>query len=156
MPTGQGDNAGVIAPPPLIYVIPLGIGLYLNRANPFPIMPAPFAKPIGTAFLALGVILTLSALVLFLRKRTSVIPYRPTTAIIQSGPFRLTRNPVYLADTLLYIGVALFMNTAWPLLLLPLVLLIVHRGVILREERYLEQRFGDEYISYKSRVRRWI
>ncbi len=113
-------------------------------------------KPIGVVLLAFGFILGLSALVQFWRKRTSVIPYRPTTAIIQSGPFRLTRNPVYLGDTLLYVGVALVMNTAWPLLLLPLVLLIVHRGVILREERYLEQKFGDEYISYRSRVRRWI
>ena len=55
-----------------------------------------------------------------------------------------------------YVGVAILLNTAWPLLLLPLVLLVMHRGVILREERYLEQKFGDEYIDYKMRVRRWI
>lgn len=156
MASGQGDNAGVVAPPPLIYVVPLGIGLYLNRANPFPIMPARFAQTIGVALLGLGFILGLSAFVQFWRKHTSVMPYSPTTAIIQSGPFRLTRNPLYVAMTLLYVGVALIMNAAWPLLLLPLVLLIVHRGVIQREERYLEQKFGDEYISYKSRVRRWI
>jgi protein-S-isoprenylcysteine O-methyltransferase Ste14 len=119
-------------------------------------MPARFAEAIGVALLAFAFILGLSAFIQFWRKHTSVMPYSPTTAIIQSGPFRLTRNPLYVAMTLLYIGVALIMNTAWPLLLLPLVLVIVHRGVIQREERYLEQKFGDEYISYKERVRRWI
>jgi protein-S-isoprenylcysteine O-methyltransferase Ste14 len=156
VPPGQGDNAGVIAPPPLIYVVPLGIGLYLDRANPFPIMPARFAEPAGVALLALALILAVWAFAQFWRKHTSVMPYKPTTTIIQSGPFRFTRNPLYLSLTLLYLGVALVMNAAWPLLLLPLVLLVVHRGVIQREERYLEQKFGDEYISYKSRVRRWI
>ena len=81
---------------------------------------------------------------------------RSVLAIIQSGPFRISRNPVYLADTLCYVGVAILLNTAWPLLFLPVVLLVMHRGVILREERYLEQKFGDEYNSYKMRVRRWL
>ncbi len=119
-------------------------------------MPRPLAVSIGAVLLVLALLLSLSAFALFWRKHTSVMPQRPTTAIIQSGPFRMTRNPLYLSMTLIYIGVCLVMNTAWPLLLLPLLLLTMHRGVILREERYLEQKFGDEYISYRSRVRRWI
>lgn len=130
--------------------------MYFDRLNPFPIMPRLLAVSIGAVLLVLALLLSLSAFALFWRKHTSVMPQRPTTAIIQSGPFRMTRNPLYLSMTLIYIGVCLVMNTAWPLLLLPLLLLIMHRGVILREERYLEQKFGDEYISYRSRVRRWI
>jgi len=156
VPNGHGDNPGVIAPPPLIYAVPLMAGLYVDRANPFPIMPRPFAEWIGGALIVFAVVLSLAAFAQFWRKHTAMMPYKPTTTIIQSGPFRITRNPLYLSMTLIYVGVALVMNTVWPLLLLPLVLLIMHRGVIQREERYLEQKFGDEYISYKSRVRRWI
>ena len=156
MPKGHGSTPGVIAPPPLIYGIPLAAGLYMNTTDPFPMMPAQDAKWIGLATLAMGIVLMVSAGIQFWRKHTSVIPYIPTTAIIQSGPFRISRNPIYLADTLCYVGIAILLDSAWPLLVLPLVLLVVHRGVILREERYLERKFGDEYNSYKLRVRRWL
>src|SRR5687768_12854911 len=128
----------------------------MDRRDPFPVMPAEYAWWIGVALITVGVVLGVSAFVQFLRKDTSVMPHKPTTAIIRSGPFRITRNPVYLAMTLGYIGAALMLNTMWPLLILPLVLLVVHRGVIMREERYLEQKFGDEYNTYKVSVRRWI
>lgn len=85
-----------------------------------------------------------------------MMPFAPTTAIIDTGPFALTRNPLYLSMTLLYTGLTLIINTIWPLLLLPFVLVVVQRGVIEREERYLERKFGEEYLSYKSRVRRWL
>lgn len=156
MPNGHGDSPGVVAPPPLIYAVPLVAGWYVNRANPFPIMSGLFAQRIGIALIVIAILLDLSAIVQFWRKHTSMMPYKPTTAIIQTGPFRMTRNPLYLSMTLLYVGISLVMNAMWPLLFLPLVLLIMHRGVIQREERYLEQKFGDEYIGYKSRVRRWI
>jgi protein-S-isoprenylcysteine O-methyltransferase Ste14 len=156
VPNGHGDNPGVVAPPPVIYAVPLAAGLYLNRANPFPVMPEQFAWWIGVALIAVAVVLDLSAFVQFWRKHTPLMPYKPTTAIVQSGPFRITRNPIYLALTIGYVGIALVMNTAWPLLVLPLVLVVMHRGVILREELYLAQKFGDEYLSYKTRVRRWI
>ena len=156
MSKGYGDNPGVIAPPPLIYGVPLVAGVYIDRTDPFPMMPAQYAKWIGLAMIAGGIVLMVFAGIQFWRKHTSVIPYVPTTAIIQSGPFRISRNPIYVADTLCYVGVAILFNTAWPLLLLPLVLLVIQRGVILREERYLEQKFGDEYNGYKLRVRRWL
>lgn len=119
-------------------------------------MPAQYAKWIGLATIAAGIALMVFAAVQFWRKHTSVLPYRPTTALIESGPFRISRNPIYVADTLCYVGVAVLLNAAWPLLLLPLVLLVMNRGVILREERYLERKFGDEYNAYKLRVRRWL
>jgi protein-S-isoprenylcysteine O-methyltransferase Ste14 len=156
MSKGYADNAGVIAPPPLIYGIPLAAGLYMNRTDPFPMMQPEYALWTGSALIAVAAVIGVSAFAQFWRKRTSVMPYRPTTTIIESGPFRFTRNPLYLSLALGYIGISILLNAAWPLLLLPLVLLVMHRGVILREERYLEQKFGDEYIDYKTRVRRWL
>jgi protein-S-isoprenylcysteine O-methyltransferase Ste14 len=153
---GYGDNPGVIAPPPLIYGVPLAVGLYMNRTDPFPIMPAQYAQWTGGALIAVAAVLGVSAFAQFWRKHTPVMPYRPTTAIIESGPFRFTRNPLYVSLALGYMGIAILLNSGWPLLLLPLVLLVMHRGVILREERYLEQKFGDEYNSYRMRVRRWL
>ena len=81
---------------------------------------------------------------------------RPTTSLVFTGPYRWTRNPMYLAMLLLYIGIALLFDIVWALVLTPLVMLLVVRLVIRREERYLEGKFGEEYRQYKGRVRRWI
>ncbi len=156
MPRGRNDTPGVIAPPPLIYAVPLAIGLYFNRSNPLPVMPRRFAVPIGSALVLAAVILSIAAAIQFRRARTAMMPYKPTTAIIESGPFGMTRNPLYVGMTMAYVGIALIADTVWPLLLLPLALLMMHRGVIEREEHYLEQKFGDPYLRYKSRVRRWL
>ena len=87
---------------------------------------------------------------------TSLSPLLPAKALVTAGPFRFTRNPLYLARTLLYVGLALVMDTPWPLLTLVPVVLLVHYGVVLPEERYLEARFGHTYESYRTRVRRWL
>jgi protein-S-isoprenylcysteine O-methyltransferase Ste14 len=84
-----------------------------------------------------------------------VNPYQPTTAIVTEGPYRFTRNPIYLSLAVLYAGLAVMANALWSLLLLA-VMLIIHYAVILPEERYLEQKFGEEYRSYKAKVRRWL
>jgi len=150
------DHSGVVFPPPFLYVIPLGIGLLIHRLHPVAIMPRGVAFPIGLLLVALGLALAAFAIILFLRARTSPIPIKPTTAIVETGPYRFTRNPMYLGLALLYLGVTLWVDTLWPLLFLPLVILIVQRSVIEREERYLEAKFGKEYLDYKARVRRWI
>ncbi|HEX6629907.1 MAG TPA: isoprenylcysteine carboxylmethyltransferase family protein, partial [Gemmatimonadaceae bacterium] len=84
------------------------------------------------------------------------IPNRPATRLATGGPYRLTRNPMYVSLAALYLGVALFANSWWPVALLPLVLLVVDRAVIAREERYLAAAFPDEYAAYRARVRRWL
>lgn len=83
-------------------------------------------------------------------------PYQPTTAIVTEGPYRFTRNPIYLSLAVLYAGLEVMANALWSLLLLLAVMLIIHYAVILPEERYLEQKFGEEYRSYKAKVRRWL
>ena len=90
------------------------------------------------------------------RAKTSPKPHKPTTAIVRSGPFRYTRNPIYIAFTLIQIGAALLGASGWILSLLVPVLVIVRVGVIGREERYLERKFGQEYLTYKNSVRRWM
>jgi len=152
----QEDTGGVIAPPPLIFAIPGTIAALAGRAFPVQVMPQPFALTLGIVLTVAGIALTIWALPKFRQAQTSLMPYKPTTAIISTGPFAITRNPLYLGMTLLYVGITLIGNTIWPLVLLPFVLAVVQRGVIEREERYLERNFGDEYLRYKSRVRRWI
>ena len=81
---------------------------------------------------------------------------KPVSSLVQEGPFRYSRNPGYLSLTMLYAGVAILRNALWAILLLPLVLFVIQREVIGREERYLERTFGEEYLAYKARVRRWV
>jgi protein-S-isoprenylcysteine O-methyltransferase Ste14 len=90
------------------------------------------------------------------RAQTSLNPSEPVKALVIEGPFKVTRNPIYVGFTLIYIGIALLVNTLWPLLLLPVVQNVMRQGVIEREERYLERKFGQEYLAYKERVPRWI
>ena len=153
----EGDNAGVIAHPPYIYLATMIAGLALHFA-----MPAGFL-PEGWLQLALGAPLMAGALALgmwgrkvMVRTGTAVNPAHSTTALVVTGPFRFTRNPLYISLPLLYIGIAVSANALWILALAPVPVWIVTVGVIRREERYLERKFGDEYLRYKARVRRWF
>jgi protein-S-isoprenylcysteine O-methyltransferase Ste14 len=151
------DHAGVFIPPPLLYVVPLGVGALLQRLVPIAILPRSVVTVAGGWLLfALGIALFVAALLNFLRARTSLIPVKPTTAIVESGPYRFTRNPMYVSMTLIYLGVTLWIDSVWPLVFLPVILFTVQRAVIGREERYLEAKFGEAYRGYKARVRRWI
>ena len=150
------DNAGVIALPPLIYAVPLTMGLILHIAFPIRFLPGVLPLILGWPLIAIALFVILWANQVMIRAGTNVNPYEPTVTIVTEGPYRFTRNPMYLSMTLLYGGISILINALWALLLLPAVLLVMHRGVIEREERYLEQKFGKEYVQYKARVRRWI
>jgi protein-S-isoprenylcysteine O-methyltransferase Ste14 len=150
------DAPGVVAPPPLIFLAGLAIGFGLEALLPGSSVPDALAWILGGALLLAGLALLASFNSLFHRAGTAVEPWKPTTAIVTTGPYRLTRNPAYLGMALVYIGIAVMSQALWALLPLPLVLAIIDRGVIAREERYLERKFGQEYLDYKRRVRRWI
>jgi protein-S-isoprenylcysteine O-methyltransferase Ste14 len=150
------DKAGVIAFPPALYAITLLIGLGLSFTFPVSFLPRPPALILAAlAMICAGAIAT-SAFRVMNRSQTAIDPAKPTTAIVSDGVFQLSRNPLYLSLTLLYIGVSLLFNALWALLLLLPLLVIVQIGVIQREEVYLERKFGDEYLRYKAQVRRWI
>jgi protein-S-isoprenylcysteine O-methyltransferase Ste14 len=149
------DIAHVLAPPPLLYLGPLVVGLAVDRWWPFGILPAPWRWIAGA--LCLGVSgLLVAAILAFRRARTRPEPWKPTTALVVDGPYRFTRNPMYLGFTLIYAGVALLANSGWPFGLLPGVLVVMQLFVIRREERYLERKFGDAYRAYCATVRRWL
>ncbi len=149
------DVAGIIAFPPLIYGAPLLAGLVVDRLISAKRLPRPL-QPLSVGFLAAAASLLVPAVREFRKAQTAVDPFEETTALIQSGPFEYTRNPLYLALTLLYVGIALGSRARFPLRLLPAILWIVNTGVIEREERYLERKFGDAYKAYRDRVPRWL
>ena len=148
------DTAGVVAPPPLIFGGALVAGLALDRARPLPFAPRP-VRLLGWPLVAAGAATGVAGFRALRRAGTDVDPRRPTTRIVTDGPYAHTRNPLYLAMALVYGGVALRTNAGWAAALLPAALLVVRRGVIDREERYLEGRFGEPYREYRARVRRW-
>jgi protein-S-isoprenylcysteine O-methyltransferase Ste14 len=150
------DNAGVVAPPPLIYLGPLVLGLLLNRRLSVPFLPRGAARAIGWPLLAGGVSLASWFVFTMRRADTPMDPREPVSNLATDGPFRYTRNPAYLSMAMIYAGISSLANALWSILLLPAVLLVIQRGVIEREERYLERKFGEEYLGYKGRVRRWI
>ena len=150
------DNPGVIAPPPLIYAGPLAAGLLLNLKFPMRFMPRKVAAILGVTLIGASVALVSQAFQRMRRAGTNVNPTEPATLLVTEGPFKFTRNPLYLSLTLFYAGVATLVNALWAMLLLPIVLFVVNREVIEREERYLERKFGEQYMKYKRRVRRWI
>ena len=155
MTSGQSnqsrDRAGVIAPPPLIFLIAFFLGWFSRRLLPIRTLVFPAVLLAGLAVAVAG-----WAVVIMLRSKTNVDPYQPTTALVTGGPFAFTRNPIYLAMTIGFISASLWTGWLASLCVLPLALAILHAGVIRREERYLEAKFGEDYRAYCRRVRRWI
>jgi protein-S-isoprenylcysteine O-methyltransferase Ste14 len=150
------DISGVIAPPPFVFLAGLAVGFGLEALLPGSSVPDALAWILGGVLLLAGLALLFSFERSFMQKKTPANPWRPTTAIATDGPYRLTRNPAYVGMALVYVGIALLSQALWVLVPLPFVLAIIDRGVIAREERYLERKFGQEYLDYKGRVRRWV
>ena len=156
-----GKSSGVRVFPPVIYAAGIGVAYLLHWYWPLRPMASGsvlllIARVVGWVFIAVSVGLPIWAAWLFRRAGTTPNPTRPTTALVFTGPYRFTRNPMYLGLALLQVGLALVTDALWPLLLLAPVVVAVRRLVIDREEGYLEAKFGDEYRSYKTRVRRWL
>jgi protein-S-isoprenylcysteine O-methyltransferase Ste14 len=154
----RGPN---IRPPPAFFVGGFLIGMMLDGF----VVPIRFiggaasTRPLvlaGWVLVWLGFAVSLSGILTFRLAGTTMLPFDPASALVRHGPYRFTRNPMYLGATITYIGFALVLNTWWPVILLPLVLWAIVRYVIRFEEAYLEQTFGAEYTDYKQSVRRWL
>jgi protein-S-isoprenylcysteine O-methyltransferase Ste14 len=156
VPNDEQDKAGVVAPPPLIYLGALIFGLLLGRRFPMSFLPRTMARGLGWPLLGGGVLLLGWFEQAMRQADTPASPYKPVERIATEGPFRYSRNPGYLSMAMIYSGIASLANTLWAILLLPVALLAIQRGVIEREERYLERKFGEESLNYKAQVRRWI
>ena len=113
-------------------------------------------KAIGAAIIGGGIAITWWGLATFMRVRTGIMPDRPARQLVQFGPYRFSRNPMFVGFTAIYVGAAILLNLAWPLVLLPLVIAALTITVIRQEERYMQDQFGEEFVSYRGRVRRWL
>jgi protein-S-isoprenylcysteine O-methyltransferase Ste14 len=152
-------NPGVRFPPPFLFAAGFLLGWLIHRRWPNRLFPAEWtstAEAIGLVAIVIAFAIVGWAFATFLRHRTAIYPNQPATRIVRDGPYRWTRNPMYLSMTLMYIGLTFLVNALLPMLLLPLVLVLLVRLVIHREERYLRSAFSDEYAAYCQDVRRWL
>jgi protein-S-isoprenylcysteine O-methyltransferase Ste14 len=152
----QRDNPGIRIPPPLIYLAPLVSGLLLDRRFHIPFLPRSVARVLGWTLLSGGVLLSSWFRQTMREADAPIRTDKPVPSLATGGPFGYTRNPGYLSLAMIYAGVAARRNALWAIILLPVVLLVIQREVIGREERYLERTFGEEYLRYKTSVRRWV
>ena len=156
MTEDRPDHADVIGPPPLLYGAALVIGAGLEWFWPTAIGLGSLPLVLGAILIVGGLAIALLGALALHRAGTAIPPNRPTTELVTDGPYRFSRNPLYLALTLIYAGVGLIADDLWILILLVPLLLLIHWGVVVREERYLEAKFGEAYRRYKERVRRWL
>ncbi len=152
----RGRARGIVVPPPLIYLGPLVLGFLLGRAVPLPFLPRGLSRALGWPLLGGGALLLWWFANTLRRAETTIRVDRPVSRLATDGPFRHSRNPGNVSFAMIYAGIATLGRSAWALLLLPAALAAVQRRVIAKEERYLERRFGVEYLRYKARVRRWL
>jgi protein-S-isoprenylcysteine O-methyltransferase Ste14 len=152
----NSDSPNVVAIPPLVFLAGFLAGLFLQWFAPLNFFPGVAPKIIGFVVAVTSGILAISGFIAMHRAGTNIDVRRPALAIVSTGPFRFTRNPLYLSLVLISLGVALFFNLAWVAILLVPIVFMVHYGIIKREERYLESKFGQQYLEYKNRVRRWV
>ena len=154
----RGPNIRV---PPLYFIGGFLLGLLLHSAV-VPIylsgemVSARALSRVGWAVFWIGMIVAHSGVATFWLAGTTMFPFKAASRLVQHGPYRLTRNPMYLGLTITYMGLSLALDTAWPLILLPVMLWLLVKTVIRHEEKYLTATFGDEYLAYTKRVRRWL
>jgi protein-S-isoprenylcysteine O-methyltransferase Ste14 len=134
----------------------LVVGVLLNLAAPLPFAPRTLAAPLGASLVVAAIALFYFSVAKFRAAGTPVPARKPTTAIVRIGPYRFSRNPIYLAFSVFQLGIAIWVNSLWLLVTLAAALALMHYVVIPREEQYLERKFGAEYLDYKASVRRWL
>jgi protein-S-isoprenylcysteine O-methyltransferase Ste14 len=148
-------NLGLVRPP-LVYLASIAVGSVLEFTWRVPFLPHVLAAPLGTLLVVAAVALFSGSVRKFRAAGTPVQGNKPTTVIVRAGPYRFSRNPIYLALSLLHLGIAIWVNTLWLVATLIAAVAVMAYVVIPREEQYLERRFGAEYLDYKNSVRRWV
>lgn len=150
------DRPGVPIAPPLLFVFPIVASLIIEWLEPTSFIHGPLRWIFGCILLGAGVALNVGGFFTQRRAGTDPIPFNPSTTVVSHGLYRFTRNPMYIGFALWTVGIAILCNSIWTLLAAPIGLFLIDRLVVVREERYLERKFGEEYLSYKRRVRRWL
>lgn len=150
------DHPGVVTYPPVIFAGFFAAGLAADRLFPASFGLAAGHRLVGGTLAAAAIVIAALAIAAFARARTHLDVRKPAVALVTTGPYRFSRNPMYLAAVLLYAGAALWLDKPWTLAALVPCLLVMEFGVIRREERYLDGKFGERYRAYRASVRRWI
>ncbi len=150
------DSAKVTFPPPLMLILSLLIGIGLQFQHPFHISQNLHFGWIGYSMTAIGILTIIYCRYLFKNAKTDIKPWKTTSKIVQGGPYRFSRNPIYLSLIIMGVGVALSTNNGWILITQGILLIILDRTVISKEEKYLELKFGETYRAYKFTTRRWF
>ena len=150
------SGPATLLPPPLIYIASLLAAWQLNQRVLLVVDFGRISSLIGWGFVALGLCVFIWALSAIRTYRTTVNPYKAASALVTSGPFRFSRNPIYVSDWLVYAGVMFLLQTWWPLLLAPVVWVLMRYGVIRHEEAHLQAKFGADYAAYCKNTRRWL
>ena len=153
---GEEDRPGISIPPPLLFVLPILAALALEWLWPTSFVRGAFRWILGAFLVVTGIALDVSGFLTQKRAGTDPFPFHPSTRIVAHGLYRYSRNPMYIGFALWTLGLAILVDSAWMLLAVPIGLILTDRIVITREEQYLERKFGEEYLSYKRRVRRWV
>lgn len=152
------DHANVIAFPPLIFLAAAAVGAGLSAVLPS-FLPPPWTLSLlipGAGLMALAAALALSGIYSFKKAGTHVEPFKPSLVLVRDGPYRFTRNPMYAGLILMLAGLSLIFSIDYALFMVPALWLVLHHGVVLREEAYLTEKFGEPYANYLSQTRRWI
>jgi len=150
------DTPDILVFPPILLGGAMLLGALLDWLHPIPLLPPIPARTIGSVLFVLSGTLGFSAQRALRRAGTNIRPDQPTLAVVTDGPYRRTRNPLYLAGLGVFLGVGFFINGLAPFLLLVPLAALLQWGVIMREERYLAAKFGETYLAYQTRVRRWV
>jgi len=152
----ESDTLGVRVPPPLIYLTSILIGAAIDRLTPVRVLPDLVTGWLGGALVLLAVTISGFSVREFRKAKTTFRVDRPVSALITTGPFRYSRNPLYLSLSILQAGIGIWMNSVWVVVLLVPTVAVMTRGVIVREEKYLAEKFGKAYRDYQATVRRWL
>jgi protein-S-isoprenylcysteine O-methyltransferase Ste14 len=151
------DETGIRFPPPFIYALFFLAGYAVHRIEPVTLFAGQsWLAPAGWTLIGLGVVFAITAALTFRKAGTHVNPTKPATTVVAHGPFRFTRNPMYLSMAVVYLGGVLLLDSVWPLVLWPVTIWVIRTQIIEREEAYLERKFGAVYLDYKKKVRRWL
>jgi protein-S-isoprenylcysteine O-methyltransferase Ste14 len=148
-------NLGLVRPP-LVCLTSLASGAVIHLAMPLPFLPGTVAVLLGAPLVAVAIALFSYSVAKFRAAGTPVPARTPTTVIVRTGPYRFSRNPIYLAFSVFQLGIAIWVNSVWLLATLVVAVALIHCVVIRREEQYLERKFGAQYLDYKASVRRWL
>ncbi|MDP4262318.1 MAG: isoprenylcysteine carboxylmethyltransferase family protein [Bacteroidota bacterium] len=152
------DNPGVYAPPPLVYVLTFLTAVFIQKKALIDnsMFHQPLTKITGISFLLISLFFLVRSLRQFFQSKNTLMTIKPASSLQTNGIYNITRNPMYVGLAVVYLGLSCLIGNWWNIILFPLLMLIIQEYIIKREEKYLERRFGQEYLDYKTKVRRWL